>query len=77
MAGWERILVGCVYRPPGHIVSSAEEFFTSLKWVREKVESKVFDSSFMIQVIDFVTFSSGNVLDLVLVSKPERNFVNL
>ena len=106
IADGERILVGCVYRPPGHIVSSAEEFFTSLKWVREKVESKVFDSvlicgdfnysginwkeyvgtrvnlkeadfiekledSFMTQVIDFGTFSSGNVLDLVLVSETE------
>ena len=107
MAGGEKILVGCVYRPSGHIVSSAVEFFTSLKWVREKVESKVFDSvlifgdfnysginwkeyvgtrvnlkeadfiekledSFMTQVIDFGTFSSGNVLDLLLVSEPER-----
>jgi exonuclease III len=44
MAGRERILVGCVYRPPGHVVSSAEEFFSSLKWVREKIESKIFDS---------------------------------
>ena len=77
-----------------------------MKWAREKVESKVFDSvlicgdfnypcinwkeyldtsvnlkesdfiekledSFMTQVIDFGTFSSGNVLDLVLVSETE------
>ena len=86
---------------------SAEEFFSSLKWVKEKIERKVFDSiiicgdfsypginwreyvgtsvdlnelnfiekledSFITQVIDFGTFSSGNVLDLVLISEPER-----
>ena len=31
--------------------------------------------SFIIQVIDFGTFSSGNVLDLDLVSEPERIFL--
>ena len=44
MAGGERNLVVYVYWPQGNIVSSAEEFFTSLKWVSEKVASKVFDS---------------------------------
>ena len=46
-AGGERILVGCVNRPPGHSVLSAVEFFSSLKWTKEKIENKVFDSVIM------------------------------
>ena len=71
------------------MVLSAEELFVS--WVKEKIESKVFDNviifgdftiklnfieklddSFITQVFDFETFSSGNVLDLGLVSEPVK-----